>query len=158
MSSKCKLFVLLFFVFARLLHLWRLIVYLSAPCDRNSLILGLGSFLLACMASVSLSCSAESWDGHRVAWTSYVALTKFVRAVQYGAGVGNGPRVSCSRAALAVWIRKLKVVNPRSSDVPSSPSADEAMLDWLVTFVRFGWTPREVLVWFSQFSGIYCSK
>jgi len=98
------------------------------------------------MAYVSLSCSAESWDGRRVAWTSSVALTRFVWAVKYGDSVGDGPRVSCSRAALAVWIRKLKLVDPRGVDVPTSPSADEAMLDWLVTSVRSGWTPREVLV------------
>ena len=100
------------------------------------------------MASLSLSCSAESRDGRRVAWISSVALTRFVWAVQYGVGMGDGPRVRCSRAALAVWIRKLKVVNERGADVPTSPSADEAMLDWLVTYVRFGWTPREVLGWF----------
>ena len=114
--------------------------------------------LLAWMASVSFISPAESWDGRRVAWTSSVALTRFVWAVQYGVGVGDRPRVSCSRATLAVWIRKLKVVNPRGADVPTSPSADEAKLVWLVTSVRFGWTPREVLVWFSQFSAIYYSK
>ncbi len=37
-------------------------------------------------------------------------------------------------------------MSPRGEDVLTSPSADEAMLDWLVTFVRFGWTPREVMV------------
>ena len=110
------------------------------------------------MAFVSLSCSAESWDRRRVALTSSVTLTRFVWANHYGVGVGDGPRVSCSRAALAVWIRKLKVVSPRGADVTTSSNADEAMLDWLVTSVRFGWTPREVLVWFSQFSGIYYSK
>ena len=98
------------------------------------------------MASVSLSCSAGSGDGRRVAWTCAVALTRFVWAVQYGAGVGDAPRVSCSRATLAVWIRKPKAVVPRGVDGPTSPSADESMLDWLVIFVRFGWTPREVLV------------
>ena len=30
----------------------------------------------------------------------------------------------------------------------SPPSADEAMLDWLVSSVRLGWTPREVMIWF----------
>ena len=81
-----------------------------------------------------------------MAWTSSVALMRFVWAVQYGVGVGDVPRVTCSRAALAVWIRKLKVMDPRGVDVPTSPNADEAMLDRLVTFVRSGWTPREVLV------------
>jgi hypothetical protein len=33
-------------------------------------------------------------------------------------------------------------------DFPISPNADEAMLDWLVTSVRFGWTPQEVMLWF----------
>ena len=39
-------------------------------------------------------------------------------------------------------------MSPRGDEVPSSPSVDEAMLDWLVTFVRCGWTPRKVLIWF----------
>ena len=101
-----------------------------------------------CMAFVSISRPAGPRDGRRVAWTSYVALSGFVWAVQYGARVGDGPRVSCSRAALAVWIRKLNVTSPMGEDFPISPNADEAMLDWLVTSVRFGWTPQEVMLWF----------
>ena len=101
-----------------------------------------------CMAFVSISRPVGPWDGRRVAWTSFVALTRFVWAVQYGAGMGDGPRASFSRAAMAVWIRKLNVARSRGEGVPTSPSADEALLDWLVTPVRFGWTPREVLVCF----------
>ena len=86
-----------------------------------------------------------------------MALTRFVWAVLYGVGVGDGPCVSCSRAALAVWIRELNVASPRGEDIPISSNADEAMLDWLVTSVRFGWTPREVLVWFFPVFGIYYS-
>ena len=100
------------------------------------------------MAFVSISRPAGLWDGRRVAWTSFVTLSRVVWAVQYGVGVGDGPRARCGRATLAVWIRKLNVTSPRGDDFPTSPSADEAMLDLLVTFVRFGWTPREVLVWF----------
>ncbi len=37
---------------------------------------------------------------------------------------------------------------PEGEDAYVSPSADEAMLDWLVTSVRFVWTPWEVMVWF----------
>ena len=88
------------------------------------------------------------WGGRRVSWTSFVALSRFVWAVQYGARVGDGPRASCSRVAPAVRIRKLKVTSSRGEDFSTSPNADEIMLDWLVTSVRFGWTPREVLVCF----------
>ena len=104
---------------------------------------GLRRFL---MASISISCPAGPWDGRRVAWTSSVSLTRFVWAVQHGIGVG--PRAECSRAAMAVWIRKLDVSTSRAEDDSASPITNEYMLDWLVTFVRLGWTPREVLVWF----------
>ena len=82
-----------------------------------------------------------------MAWTSSISLTRFAKAVQYGVGVGSGPRADCSRAALAVWIRKLNVSTSRVVDDSTPPSADEVMLDWLVTSVRFDWTPREVMVW-----------
>ena len=77
-----------------------------------------------------------------------MSLARFVWAVQHGVVVGDGLRGSCSRAVLAVWIRKLHVASPRGDEVPSSPSVDEAMLDGLVISVRCGWTPREVLIWF----------
>ena len=99
------------------------------------------------MTSVPFALSAESWAGRRGSWTSSVSLTRVVWAVHHGDVVGDGPRGSCSRAALAVWIRKLNVASPRGDYVPSSPSADEAMLDLLVSSVRCGWTPREVLIW-----------
>ena len=82
-----------------------------------------------------------------MAWTSSVSLTRFVWDVQHGSGVG--PRAECSRAALAVWIiRKLDVSTSRAEFDSASPSTDESVLDWLVTYVRLGCTPREVLVWF----------
>ena len=60
---------------------------------------------------------------------------------------GLEPSAECDRAALAVWLRKLDLSPSRSEDDLSLPSADEAMLVWLVTSVRLGWTPREVLIW-----------
>ncbi len=62
--------------------------------------------------------------------------------------VGYGPCLRCSQATLAVWIRKLSVTILKGDDFPTSSSADEAMLDWLVTFVRSGGTPLAVMVWF----------
>jgi hypothetical protein len=59
-----------------------------------------------------------------------------------------GPLAECSRAALAVRLWKLDLSSSKAEDDSSLPSADESMLDQLVTSVRLGWTPREVLVWF----------
>jgi len=84
----------------------------------------------------------------RGSWTTSLALTRFVWVVQHGVVVGDGLRGRCSRAALAVWIRKLHISSPRMGDVPTSSSVDDAMLDWLVSSVRCGWTPCEVLIWF----------
>ena len=81
------------------------------------------------MTSVSIAFSAEPWAGRRGSWTSSMSLTRFVWAVKHGVVVGDGPRVSCSRAAMAVWIRRLNVTSPRGDEVPASPSADEATLD-----------------------------
>ncbi len=67
--------------------------------------------------------------------------------------MGDGPRGSCSRAALAVWVRKLHITSPIGDEISYSPIADEALLDWLVTSVRGGWTPRDVLTWFSPVFG-----
>ena len=67
-------------------------------------------------------------------------------AVRLGSGLG--PRAECDRAALAVWLRKLDLSAPRDGGGLPPPSADEAMLDWLVSSVRLGWTPREVMIWF----------
>jgi len=100
------------------------------------------------MSSSAFVVFVEPGDGRRWSWTASVALTRFVWAVQHGAVVGDGPRGSCNRATLAVWIRKLHVTSPRGDEVPSSPSVDDAMLDWLVSSVRCGWTPCEVLIWF----------
>ncbi len=62
-------------------------------------------------------------------------------------GVGNGSRVEFSRAALAGWVRRLDAsANVSDSGAPSS-IANEAMLDWLVVYVRCGWTPMEVPFW-----------
>ena len=97
---------------------------------------------------MSIELSAEPCARRRGSWTSSVSLTRFVWVVHHGVVVGDGPRVSCSRASLAVWIRKLDIPSPRSDGVPISPSADEALLDWLVTYLRCGRTPREILIWF----------
>ena len=72
----------------------------------------------------------------RVAWTSWISLTRFVWAVRHGSGLG--PSAECERAALAVWLRKLDLSSSRAEDDFSFPSADEAMLGWLVTSVRLG--------------------
>ena len=87
-------------------------------------------------------------SGPRVTWAYSIALSRFVWAVQLGAGVGSGPRVECCRAALAVWIRKLDISASGSEGGAPASSAAEAMLDWLVVFVRSGWTPKEVMLWF----------
>ena len=86
------------------------------------------------LVRTAIRCTAPWWAGRRGSWTSFVPLTIFVctLVVQHGDVVGDGPRMSCSRAAMAVWIRKLDITSPRGDEVPASLSADEAMLDWLV--------------------------
>jgi hypothetical protein len=74
----------------------------------------------------------------RVPWTSWIALPRFVWTVRLGVGVGIGPRAECMRAALAVWARKLDVSADGSDTGALASSADEAMLDLLVEFVRCG--------------------
>ncbi len=38
---------------------------------------------------------------------------------------------------------------------PDAPSADERMMDWIVSSVMSGWTPREVMLWiFPRFGGM----
>ena len=108
------------------------------------------------MAFVSISRPVGPWDGRRVAWTSSVSLTGFVWAVHHGSGVG--PRAECSRAALSVLIRKLDVSTTRAENGSASDNTNESMLDWLVTSVRLGWTPREVLVWFFPVFGDHLFK
>ena len=100
------------------------------------------------MRTSSAGVSDVSEVGSRGSWTDSLAITRFVWAVQHGAVVGDGVRGSCSRAALAVWIRKLQISSPRGGDVSISSSVDDVMLDWLVSSVRCGWTPIEVLTWF----------
>jgi hypothetical protein len=46
--------------------------------------------------------------------------------------------MDCIRAAMAVWVRNLKIVVLGSEDGALASSADGAMLDWLVVFVRCG--------------------
>ncbi len=52
----------------------------------------------------------------RVSWTSSTALMSFVWAVHLCAGMGSGSRAGGSRAAMAVWARKLKVSAVESED------------------------------------------
>ena len=100
------------------------------------------------MNSSAFVVSAEPGDGRRGSWTASVSLTRFVWVVHHGVVVGDGPRGSCIRAALAVWIRKLHISSPRGDEILTSLSVDDAMLDWLASSVRCGWTPCEVLIWF----------
>ncbi len=80
------------------------------------------------MTSVSIALSAKPWAGRRGSWTTSVSLTRFVWAVQHGDLVGDhGSRVSCSRAAMTVWIRKLNIPSPTNDEAPASLIADEAM-------------------------------
>ncbi len=96
-----------------------------------------------------------SEDVRRVPWTSSSALHRFVWVVYLDVGVGSGPRVDCSRAA--VWTRKLKIVVPVSENGAPAPSADEAMFFWIVVSVRCGWAPKGVLVWFlPSFGELLC--
>ena len=63
--------------------------------------------------------------------------------------MGSSPRVECCRVGLSVWIRKLVDVSANGSESGApTPSADEAMLEWVVLYVRYGWTPKEVMVLF----------
>jgi hypothetical protein len=115
---------------------------------------GLSRFSSVCMSFDYIPRPGGPWDGRCVALTLSVSLYRFVWAVQHGDGVGSMPRADCSRAGLGVWIRKLDVSTSRAEDDSTPPKANESMLDWLVTFVRFGWTPREVLVcFFPDFRG-----
>ena len=100
------------------------------------------------MSSSLFVVDTEPGDGRRGSWTASVSLTGFVWVVQHGVVVGGGPRGSCSHVALAVWIRELRISSPRGDEVPFSLSVGDAMLDWLVSSVRCGWTPCEVLIWF----------
>ena len=103
------------------------------------------------MSSASIGLPDGAGSGPRISWTSSIALSRFVWAVQLGVSLGNGSRVECCRGALAVWIRKLDIsVDGIENGAPAS-SVDEAMLDRRVVSFRCGWTPKEVLVCF--FSG-----
>jgi len=58
------------------------------------------------------------------------------------------------RAALALWIRGLDLRDFRESGSRVASIDDEGMLDWIVLFVRRGWTPMEVLTCtFPSFGG-----
>ena len=52
-----------------------------------------------------------------------------------------------SRAALAMWLGGLALRGFGVGGCPIAPSADERMPDCVVSSVKSGWTPREVLLW-----------
>ncbi len=111
------------------------------------------------MSSEFVGLPRGAGSGPHVPWTSSIALSRFVWAVQLSVGAGSGPRLGCYRVALAAWIRKLDILASGSEGGAPASNADEAMLDWLVVFVRSNWTPREVLVCFvPRFLEISCSK
>ena len=100
----------------------------------------------ASMSSDSGELPAGAVEGFRVPWTSSIALSRFVWAVQHGVGAGSGPRLECNRVVLSVWIRKLEISTLEGEGGASSLSADEAMLDLLVVSVRSGRIPKKVLI------------
>ena len=57
--------------------------------------------------------------------------------------MGSGPQSDFNRTALAVWIRKLDVLAVHSGSGAPASSADEVVIDWIVAFVRCGWTPGD---------------
>jgi hypothetical protein len=69
-------------------------------------------------------------------------------------------RAVIGRAALAIWLGGLELrdfgVSLDSLEPPGAPNVDEMMLDWIVTSVKCGWTPREVLLWIFPSLGGYC--
>ena len=130
------------------LVLCRLILFLLRVGGEASPGVVLGRSFLDLMPSDFVFRPLGARSGPRVPWTYSIALHRFVWAVQLGVGLGNDSQLECCRAALAVWIRKVDIsVTGSKSGAPVS-SADEEMLDWLVVFVRKGWTPKEFLIWF----------
>ena len=68
-------------------------------------------------------------------------------------------RVVLGRAAMAIWLGGLELrefgVGLESLESPGALNSNERMLDWIVTSVKRGWTPREVLLWvFPSFGGL----
>ncbi len=60
-----------------------------------------------------------------------------------------------SRAALASCIGGLDLRDLRESGSRVATSDDEGLQDWIVVFVRRGWTPKVVLTWiFPRFGGL----
>ncbi len=94
-------------------------------------------------SSATMSLPGGACDERRLLWSSSNSLARFVWAFRLGSGLG--PCTECDRAALAVWFRKLDLSVSRDEKELPPLSADEAMLDWLVSSVRLGWTTREVL-------------
>ena len=68
-------------------------------------------------------------SGRRVPWTSSIALSRFVWAIQLSDGVLSGPRMECCRTALEVMIRKFDVSTNGSESGALASSDDEAMFD-----------------------------
>ncbi len=106
-------------------------------------------------SSITVPPPSVACDERHVFWTSSNSLARIVWAFRPGPRLG--PRAECEWAALPVWLRRLDLSASRDGEGLPPASADEAMLDWLVSSVRLGWTPREVLICFFRSSEIcYC--
>jgi len=91
----------------------------------------------------------------RGSWTSGVSLYIIRWAVKRCCLPYSILRVVPDRAALAVWLGGLDLCDFGAGESPGAPSADERMLDWIVSSVKSGWTPREVILWiFPSFGGL----
>jgi hypothetical protein len=54
-----------------------------------------------------------------------------------------------------MWLGGMDLCGFGVCKYPDAPSADERMMDWIVSSVKSGWTPREVMLWtFPSFGGM----
>jgi hypothetical protein len=95
----------------------------------------------------------------RESWTSSVTLYRFVCPVRRCCLSSSALRAVLGRATLAIWLGGLKLrefgVGSESLESPGSFIDDKRILGWIVTSVKRGWTPREVLLWvFPSFGGL----
>ena len=89
----------------------------------------------------------------RGAWTSCATLHRFTWAVKRWGLFSSVLETVPGRSALAVWLCNLDLCS-WVVDPPGVLTADDGMLDWIVSSVESGSTPMEVLVWiFPSFGG-----
>ena len=90
----------------------------------------------------------------RGSWASCGALRRFTWAVRRCGLSSSVLHAVPRRSALAVWLCNLDLWSWVEEVPPGVLNADDGMLDWIVSSVKSGNTPKEVLVWiFPSFEG-----